>query len=216
MNTKNNARINTAHIIAGIVTFFVIVSLTILATIFVYDKFVVKTTIETGKTLSPIDIIETFEISALDYIYSSVIFETTTSERKFLFINLKPGSHMYAITYDGVIKMGINGKDIKIDEQYNGEQTILTITVPKAYIISHDAPLNDTCSVIFDIADRMEHASIGQYIELFNEKKKETEEEIKQEGMLDRAQESAKKQLEAFLNSIPDIRDNYELRFVLE
>jgi len=172
--------------------------------------------IETGKSIIPKEIIETFEISALDYAYSAIIFETTTVERKFLFFDLKPASQMYAVQYEGLIKIGIDGKEIEVDEQYIGEQQILKVTIPKTKILAHDAPLNDTCKVIFDIGEKMENANISQYINLFNEKKKETENDVKESGLLKRAQESARKQLEAFLNAIPDIRENYELIFELE
>ena len=171
---------------------------------------------ETGKTIIPRAIIETFEISALDYAYSAIIFETTTVERKFLFFDLKPASQMYAVQYEGLVKIGIDGKEIEVDEQYSDEQQILKVTIPKAKILSHDAPLNDTCEVIFDIGEKMKNASIEQYINVFNEKKKETENDIKESDLLKKAQESAKKQLEAFLNAIPDIRENYKLIFELK
>jgi len=204
------------HTTIVIIAFLVVVLLSVLVTVFVYDKLAVKTMTETGKSILPKELVETFEISSIDFMYSTIIFENTTSERKFLFINLKPGLQTYAVQFEGSIKMGISGKDIKIDEPYNDEQKILKITVPKAYIISHDAPLNDTVKVIYDFAERAETARIGQAFDLFNEKKKEIEDEVEQAGLLDRAQESAVKQLEAFLNAIPDIRNNYELRFVRE
>jgi hypothetical protein len=170
-----------------------------------------------GKSVIPKEIIETFEISALDYSYRNIIFEKNTSERKFLFVKLEDASQMYAVQFDGTIKLGVNGKDIKIDDgQYDGERTILKVTIPKAYIIAHDAPLNDTAEVIYDLADHTEKASIGQYTELFNEKKKEIETEIKAGGLLERAQQSAKTQLESLLNAIPEIHDEYKLVFVLE
>jgi hypothetical protein len=194
-----------------------IVVVTAVITAFIVIKFVnVHTERVTGKSLYPKDIVESFEISALDYGYSSIIFERNTSERKFLFVKLEEASQMYAIQFEGLIKMGVNGKDIIIDEQYDGESKVLKITIPKAYIISHDAPLNDSAEVIYDISDHMEHAQIGQYIEVFNDKKKEIEQEIESQGMLERARQSAKKQLEALLNSIPDIYDNYKLEFILE
>jgi hypothetical protein len=172
---------------------------------------------EAGKSISPKEIIETFEISSLEYRYSNVIFESNTTERKFLFIPLTPATQMYAVRYDGSVKMGINGKDIKIQEQYNGgDRLILRIIIPKADIISHDAPLNNTCEVIYDVAIKAEAATIGQYIYLFNESKIETEEEIRNSDLLDNAQESAKKQLEILLNAIPDINSHYIIEFELK
>jgi Tfp pilus assembly protein PilN len=200
-------------IIVGII-FIVIISAALTA--FGITRLRPHTERVTGKSIMPKEIIETFEISALDYGYSSIIFEKNTAERKFLFVKLEDASQMYAVQFEGIIKMGINGKDVKIDEQYDGESKVLKITIPKAYIISHDAPLNDSAEVIYDISDHMEHAQIGQYIELFNDKKKEIEQEIESQGMLERARQSAKKQLESLLNSIPDIHDNYKLEFILE
>jgi hypothetical protein len=186
------------------------------ATIFIISRFSTHTERTTGKSIVPKDIIEAFEISALDYGYSGIIFERNTSERKFLFVSLDDATQMYAVQFEGEIKMGINGKDIKIDEQYDGESKVLKISIPKAYIISHAAPLNDSAEVIYDISEHMEHAQIGQYIDLFNDKKKEIEYNLQSQGMLERAQQSAKKQLETLLNSVPDVSDNYKLEFILE
>jgi hypothetical protein len=79
------------------------------------------------------------------------------------------------------------------------------VTIPKAYIISHDAQLNDTAEVIFDIANHTERANVAQFVSVFNEKKKIEDEingDTEPSGLLGRAQQSAKKQLEFLLNAI--------------
>jgi hypothetical protein len=194
----------------------IVIVVVFIGTILFYNKFALHTEHTIDNALTPNAIIETFEISALDYEYTNIIYEENKGERKFLFVKLQDSVQMYAVQYDGSVKMGVDGKDIKIDEQYDGEGNILKVTIPKAYIISHDAPLNDSATVIYDIANHAENASIGQYVDLFNVYKKDTETKLKENGYLDKAQESARKQLETFLNAIPDIRDNYKLKFVLE
>jgi hypothetical protein len=162
------------------------------------------------------EIVETFEISTLDYYYSAIISEENTTERKFWFIELDPAVQQYAVQFEGIVKFGVNGKEVKLYPQYNGENKILNVTIPKAYLISHDAPLNDTAEVKFDFAKHTERANIGQYTELFNEKKKEMENKLIEQGLLEQAQQSAKKQIELLLNSIPEIQDNYTLKVTLE
>ncbi|GHU43713.1 hypothetical protein FACS1894111_09770 [Clostridia bacterium] len=203
--------IKAKRIIIGIILIVVIIG-----AISIYNEVTRHTERTIGNSLTPKELIETFEISTLDYEYSNVVFEQNNRERKFLFVELEDAIQMYAVRYDGSVKMGIDGKELKVDESYDGEGKILKITVPKAYIISHDAPLNDSAEVIYDVADHTENARIGQYIKAFNTYKKDTEKKIKENGLLDKAQESAKTQLESFLNAIPDIRDNYKLKFVLE
>jgi hypothetical protein len=190
-------------------------AIAVVAAMLIASTLKTRTESVSGKSVIPKDVIETFEISALEYSYSAIIFERNTAERKFLFIRLEDASQIYAVQFDGAIKLGVNGKDVQLDEQLNGESKVLTVTIPKAHIISHDAPLNDTAEVIFDVADHTEQARIGQYIGVFNDKKKEIEADIEVGDLLERAQQSAKKQLESLLNAIPDIRDNYELVFVL-
>ncbi len=165
--------------------------------------------------LTPLEILETFEISSLSYHYRNVFYEANEEERKFLFIPLEPGVKRYAVMYEGMIKIGVNGENIKLNEQRNGETTILSITIPEAYIISHEAPLNDTLEVLFDEAEHTEKFSIGEYASTLNEKKIEIETGVEQSNLLEEAQEIAKNQLESFLRAIPDIRDNYVLVFEL-
>ena len=200
--------------IFGYVILFLFIAV---AVILIYNKLTMKSMTTKGNALNPKAIIETFEVSSLDYQYSDVIFSKVTDPRKFLFIKLSDAVQMYAVKYSGSIKLGINGKDIKHAEHQEGEVTITTLTIPKAYQISHEAPLNDSVEVIYDIAEHTENVSVEQYLEDFEANKKKTEAEIQAAGLYEKAQESAKKQLEALFNSISESYEGeYKFEFVLE
>lgn len=181
-----------------------------------YTLFAQQTSEPIKEAITPLEIIETFEISALNYRYRNLFMEENIEERKFAFIELSPAVKRYAVQYDGEIKMGVNGDDVKLEIQQDNVGNVLKITIPKAEILSHEAPLNDTFQVVFDEAEHSEKYTIGEYANTLNDKKKETELEVEQSGLLKQAQESAEKQISALLRSIPDIRDNYILVFDLE
>jgi hypothetical protein len=191
----------------------------IAVSIFVYGKFAGTPTVVTSMTVTPTEIVESFKIVSLELYYNELINSQSTEDRKlFGFIQLESAEKWLIVQISGKVFMGIDidKRPIQVVEQYDGSQKILKLTIPKAEIIAHeiDRPL-----VLFNEANHMENYTLEEYIDLQDAAKLEVNAKINNgefDGAIDRAQESAKTQLQSFLNSIPDIRDNYRLDFVLE
>jgi hypothetical protein len=164
-------------------------------------------------TISINEILETFELSSLDIEYSDIITDSVERERKLFYLIsgiLENATQVYAVQYDGSAKLGINGKEIETIPSPNGDGEDLTILIPEAYIISHDAPKTGSLKVIYNDADHMDDASIEQFAGDFNEQKAAKEEEFVAKGYLDQAREGARKQIETFVKAIPGINDQYK------
>ena len=194
---------------------FVIFSLLLLATGWYLGNPAFKSksvTVVNNPLLITKSIVENFEISALEYNYRDLIFEENKENRSFWFIPLDPAVKRYAVQFDGRMKMGINGKDIKIDEG-NG---VIKITIPKAQLISHEMPVDDVIEVVFDEGDNAKNFTITEYLVRFNERKKIIETKVAQSDMYKQAQESTKKQLEVMFNALLNENSTYHFEFILE
>jgi len=175
----------------------------------------------TNITINPIAVVESFKIVSLELYYNDIIDNKTKKGRKLF--GLIPGlledaEKRLIVQTSGKVFMGIDVKNhpIRVAEKSDGSQKVLELTIPKAEIISHE---QYKPSVLIDDADHTENYTSEEFVNLQDEAKLSVNEKIDNgefDNIIARAQESAKAQLESFLNSIPDIRDNYRLEFVLE
>jgi hypothetical protein len=189
--------------------------------LFVYSKIESTPTTVTSMTITPTKIVESFKIVSLELYYKEIIDSRSTDDRKLF--GLIPGvledkEKILLVKITGKVFMGIDvdKHPIKVEEQYDESQKILKLTIPKAEIIAHET---EKPIVVFNEANHTENYTLEEYIDLQDAAKLEVEAKINNgeyDGLIYRAQESAEKQLESLLNSIPDIRDNYRLVFVLE
>ncbi|MDR0846080.1 MAG: DUF4230 domain-containing protein [Lactobacillales bacterium] len=162
-------------------------------------------------------IVEEFEISSLEYQYQLVVTKTEQEQRHFLFITLDSSFKGYAYQLDGTMKLGVNGKDIKVKKTGISDKKI-TITIPKAQILSNEPMWGNSGKPLFDIhVNTKEGFSATQGLTELNKVKGELEKKVVEDNiLLPQAQESAKKQLKSLLEAIPEIKENYELKFILE
>lgn len=87
---------------------------------------------------------EVAELSTVEYDYSNAV---NLKDNKKLFNNLRIPftSKEIVMTYDGKIKMGINGKNLKvkdINKSISGEVESIAISIPKIGITSHEIDRN--------------------------------------------------------------------------
>lgn len=100
----------------------------------------------------------------------------------------------FLITYDGVMKMGIQGEDIAVTERGNQ----ILVTLPSAKILSHEIKENSV--QVFDQTQNIfNQIGIQDYTNFAADRKKDMEEKVIKEGLLKQAEERAKQQLELFL-----------------
>lgn len=117
----------------------------------------------------------------------------------------------FIISYDGVIKAGIDISKVEIDIK---EKEIF-ISMPKAEILSHEI---DTNSVqVYDEKNTIFNGlSVEDVTGFQNEQKNEMEERARNNGLLEEAEENAKKSLNALYEGIlknKEYEEGYILKF---
>jgi hypothetical protein len=166
-------------------------------------------------------IIEIFEISSLKWNYSDVIVIDEEQEWKlFGLIDIDPGETILVIQYDGRMKLGIdggiNGKELvdtlKVVTNADGEKEI-QLTLPPVQILSHEKV--GPAETIFKYGKfTTREISAEQYDKMFELHKEEMVELAHENDLFEQAAESAKKQIENLLMSIPEIKNNYVIEWV--
>ncbi|MDR1734738.1 MAG: DUF4230 domain-containing protein [Oscillospiraceae bacterium] len=157
------------------------------------------------------EVLRSFEIAAITYNYTDLIFVKDAKELKLGDSKIKlPGTKSaLGVKYDGIIKIGIDGSKIKMTQNGNSIQ----LTLPPVEMLSH-AQDPDSVEVVLDESGIFSKNSVLNYVELMKAKTDEMEQKAKDMGLFEQARESAEAQLKAFLYSIPSVKDNYTVTFV--
>jgi len=161
---------------------------------------------EQSSAIQAYEIIKSFKISSLTYRYTNIMYDESAN----YIGNFKvPMSQKYlGICYDGVMEIGIDGSKIEVS-QLDG---IITIRLPEVEILAH-TPVNDSMRTLFDIDTLFVKNHVSDFVDLFNSQQKEMEEKAVDMGLLEQAAASTEEQLTGFLDSIPEIKNNYTIVF---
>jgi hypothetical protein len=151
-------------------------------------------------------VLDDFEFNSLTYYYSELVYAQDVKKLG----NIKlPFTEKYtAIQYDGVMKIGINAKDVEIEQT----DSTITITMPQAKILSHEE-VTDSWKVVIDRDTIFNQNDISESLDIFKQKKKEREQAAVKSGLLDEAETNAEGQLRTFLRAIPGL-DGFDIAFV--
>lgn len=117
----------------------------------------------------------------------------------------------FLITYDGSIKAGFDFNDVDV---HIGNSTI-DITLSSAKILSHE--INESSIEVYDESSNIFNPiSINDYKSFASEEKKKNEKKAIKCGILDKAKDNAIKTITAYLQAIPEIKDNYKLNITIK
>jgi len=161
-------------------------------------------------------IIEKFEITSIQWDYTDVIVIKEEQEWKlFGLIDIDPGEMILVAQYDGRMKLGIDAKELIIKEKINGldEKKTLMLTLPPVKILSHEkiGPVN----FIFQYGKfTREKVSAERFDADFEKRKAVNEKRAESLDLTKMAAESAKKQIQTLLMSIPDLEKNYVIEWI--
>ena len=112
-------------------------------------------------------------------------------------------------TYDGVIKAGIDVKDIKIS--VNNNTRVITVTIPPSKILDHNIP-QETINVLEVRNNLFNKITFNDYNKFIAAEKMEMEKVAIDHNLLTDADKEARQIIELFLKSLPGI-DAYTLTF---
>lgn len=114
----------------------------------------------------------------------------------------------FIITYDGIMKMGIQGEDIDIEVEGNR----ILVTLPPAEILSHEIK-EDTVEVFDQTRNIFNPILIEDYTAFAADRKKEMEKKALESGLLQEAEERAEQQLALLIRSAVGTDGDYEILF---
>lgn len=114
----------------------------------------------------------------------------------------------FIITYDGSMKLGLDGGTTV---EVVGAQ--IRITIPPAVVLSHEIR-EDTVEVLDQSKNIFNQIQIEDYTAFAVEQKQVMERKARDNGLFEEARDQAEQQLGAFLRGLPGIREQYEVLFI--
>ena len=117
----------------------------------------------------------------------------------------------FIISYDGVIKAGIDMSQVEVKVKSKKIQ----MTMPKAKILSHE--IDEKSIEVFDETKNIfNQISITDYNQFAIDQKEKMEDNFKQKGLLKEAQEKAQSTITTFIKSSYPSLDDYEISFEIK
>lgn len=136
-----------------------------------------------------------------EYIYTNA--DERTDDAKWLFGWKRPFSDTrLLVTYDGSIKAGIDLAEVQVE--VTEEPRKITITLPKAEITDNNIP-QDSIRIVEIKNGFLNEITFDDYNTFISEQKIVMENKAIERGILEKADEEARKVIEAFLAPLPGI-----------
>ena len=155
------------------------------------------------------------EYASLAYHYTSVVKDTSVKDIKGWTIPFT--TKKYIFTFDGRIKLGIEGNLIRVEEVLpendSAEKPLVRIFLPPIKILSHEV-MDDSIEIFEQSQTIFNQIKIADAFHVTAERKHELEEKVMAGTVVREAEISAEQQLGALIRSLPGIKGKYELEFV--
>lgn len=149
------------------------------------------------------------ELVTQEYIYTNA--DKRDQDEKWIFGWSRPFSNStLVLTYDGTIKAGIDMSEVQVD--VDEETRTITITLPDSKITDNNIPQEGI--TVVEVKDGLfNEVTFDDYNSFISEQKIIMEEKAIERGLLTKADEEAKKAIQAFLSLMPGMEgeDAYKL-----
>lgn len=149
---------------------------------------------DTSKVLNTIE--KVAELSTSKYSYSNIV--TITKDKSFKNIKIPFTEKSFIIKYNGIVKGGVNLKDITVT---NNTKDSITININKWGIIEHY--IDEENIYVYDVKNALfNKVEVNEVIKELSNSKKEYEKKVTDEGFLNEVKVSIKKNLESNLKNL--------------
>ncbi|GAA0709822.1 hypothetical protein GCM10008904_21030 [Paraclostridium ghonii] len=149
---------------------------------------------DTSKVLNTIE--KVAELSTSKYNYSNIV--TITKDKSFKNIKIPFTEKSFIIKYNGIVKGGVNFKDITI---INNTKDSITININKWGIIEHY--IDEENVYVYDVKNALfNKVEVNEVIKELSSSKKDYEKKVIDEGFLDEVKIGIKKNLESNLKNL--------------
>lgn len=147
---------------------------------------------------------ETSELTTLEYLYTNIgKFE---NDLDFNGWNIPLTTKEFIISYDGVIKAGVDLNEMTVEVNH---QKII-ITLPEAKITSHEID-EDSIQLFNESKNIFNPISVQDYVDFTKLLKEEKEADLQTKGFLEEAKEKSKDVLSSLIKSMTN--EEYEIEF---
>jgi hypothetical protein len=154
------------------------------------------------------------EYASLAYRYTSVVKDINSKDLNGWTIPFT--TRKYIFTYDGIMKLGIDGTRVRVEEApdpVNGP--LIRVILPPIQILSHE--INDDSIEVFEQSQTIfNEIKIEEAFKVTADRKREMEDKVLSGGAVDDARASLEQQFGSLLRGIPGIKGSYDLTFVWE
>lgn len=113
----------------------------------------------------------------------------------------------FLLTYAGKLTAGVSMEDAKV----NVSNSTITVTLPEVEILSNVID-EESIEVYDETKNIFNPISIEDYTAFATQQKAAVEEEAIENGLLSEAATKTQSAIQKFLNMIPDIQENYEIK----
>lgn len=134
-----------------------------------------------------------------EYYFTQV--EEYSSSKKILFFDSKAS---FVYSYDGVVSAGIDCNDVKIDKDDEAKKITIHIPAADIYKISIDY---DSFKIFEEKEGLWNKTTISNYNDSLVEFEKAATNKALEKGIIDKADEGARKMIESFVNSVVSTED---------
>ena len=137
------------------------------------------------------------ELAVVTYTYTEL--GQYESSKEFYGVKMPFTTNRFLLTYDGVIKAGIDMTEVKVDVD-QGAKTV-TVTLPQAEILSHE--IDEDSVKIYDEKTSIFNAfTIEDYTSFYADQKKTVEKKARDKGLLTEAQTQAENAVRQLLDPV--------------
>jgi hypothetical protein len=153
------------------------------------------------------------EYASLAYHYTSVVKDVNSKDINGWTIPFT--TRKYIFTYNGTMKLGIDGTQIKIKEEKHKETglPVIIVTLPPIKILSHE--IIDNSIEVFDQSQTIfNEINIQDAFKVTAERKREMENKAMSGDVIKDARASTEQQLGSLLRPLPGILGVYDVVFI--
>lgn len=155
------------------------------------------------------EIKEIGELATVEYLFTNAAKYTDSKQIKNWNIPLTEKS--FTIKWDGVIKAGVKVEEVMVE--LNEKDQKIIVTIPAAEILSYDTD-EDSVEVLDETDNKFNPITVGDKVKFDAETEKEMKQRAIDNGILEKAQESAKKIINNILTAQTSISDNYVIEYI--
>lgn len=161
----------------------------------------------TNETIG-VQVKELKELATIQYKYKEI---ASREDWNTLFnIKLPFTKSSFIVSYTGILKLGIDLSETKVDVDENSKT--IKVTLPESKVLSNELDLK-SLKVYDEKNSIFNPVKVKEYSEFTQSGKENAEKDARESGVFEQSKEVAKKVITDLLNTTKEIKENYKIVF---